>query len=102
RSEQQTNANARGPVEVTKKGLLGRVKGAFSNSSDEWKSSAPKTAPPAPAVPPELALVSVTVLSKPAGATIFVDGYPAGRTPTVVKLMPGTYKFTLKAEGFPD
>jgi hypothetical protein len=44
----------------------------------------------------------VTVLSKPDGAAIFVDGYPAGRTPAVVKLVPGKYKLTLKAEGFPE
>jgi hypothetical protein len=44
----------------------------------------------------------LTVLSQPAGATILVDGYLAGRTPAVVKLVPGTYKLTLKAQGFPD
>jgi hypothetical protein len=43
----------------------------------------------------------VTVLSKPAGALILVDGYRAGYTPAVVKLVPGKYKLTLKAEGFP-
>ena len=42
------------------------------------------------------------MLSKPAGATILVDGYLAGGTPAVVNLVPGTYKLTLKAEGFPN
>jgi hypothetical protein len=47
-------------------------------------------------------LTPVTILSSPTGATIFVDGYPAGRTPAVVKLLPGQYKLTLKAGGFPE
>jgi hypothetical protein len=77
------------------------VKRAFSTSSDERKPSTTQTAPAGPVVPPEFALTSVTVLSKPAGALILVDGYHAGYTPAVVKLVPGKYKLTLRAEGFP-
>ena len=33
---------------------------------------------------------------------MLTDGYPAGRTPAVVKLVPGKYKLTLQAQGYPD
>jgi len=99
---EQADPATRGTSEPPSKGLFTKLKGAFSSSSNERKPRTNQTAPPEPAVPPELALTSLTVLSTPAGATILVDGYPAGRTPAVVKLVPGTYKLTLKAGGFPD
>ena len=93
---------ARGTSEAPSKGLFTKLKGAFSTSSDERKPRTTPNTPVEPPVPPQLALTSVTVLSKPAGALILVDGYQAGYTPAVVKLVPGKYKLTLKAEGFPD
>jgi hypothetical protein len=100
-SPQQPDQATRGTSEPSK-GLFTKLKGAFSSSSDERKPRTNQTAPPEPAVPPELALTSLTVLSKPAGALILIDGYHAGYTPAVVKLVPGTYKLTLKAAGLPD
>jgi hypothetical protein len=44
-------------------------------------------------------LVSVTILSQPPGASIYVESTNAGVTPAVLKLQPGTYKVTLKAPG---
>jgi S1-C subfamily serine protease len=87
-------------VEPAKKGIFTKLKGALS-SSDELSSLTAPAPPPQPSVPPRAALTSITIVSKPAGATITIDGYVAGRTPAVVKLAPGTYKLTLKAEGFP-
>jgi hypothetical protein len=101
RSPQQADP-ARGTSEAPSKGLFTKLKGAFSTSSDERKPRTTPNTPVEPPVPPQLALTSVTVLSKPAGALILVDGYQAGYTPAVVKLVPGKYKLTLKAEGFPD
>jgi hypothetical protein len=102
RPTQQPDQSTLGAGEAPSKGLLTKLKGAFSSPSDEHKRSTPQTAPAEHTVPPQFALTSVTVLSRPAGAAIFVDNYPAGRTPAVVKLVPGKYKLTLKAEGFPD
>ena len=99
---QQADPATRGTSEPPNKGLFTKLKGAFSSSSDQRKPRTNQTAPPEPAVPPELALTSLTVLSKPAGALILIDGYHAGYTPAVVKLVPGTYKLTLKAAGLPD
>jgi hypothetical protein len=99
RAAQQPEKSAGGSSEASSKGIFTKLKGAFSSSSDDHKAptlAAERTAPA------QFALTSVTVLSKPAGAAIFVDNYPAGRTPAVVKLVPGKYKLTLKAEGFPD
>jgi hypothetical protein len=72
-----------------------------TRDSDESKVATKTPAPAEPPTQPQSTLCSVTVVSKPAGATIMVDGYPAGITPAVVKLMPGTYKMTLQAPGLP-
>lgn len=82
-----------------KKGIIAKLKGVFSNPSDN--PSGAQAAAPEPAAAPS-PLASVTVISRPAGAIISVDGYFAGRTPAVVKLMPGTYTMTLKADGLPS
>jgi PEGA domain len=42
----------------------------------------------------------VTVLSQPAGAHIWIDSIPVGRTPTVVKLPAGTYNLTIAVGGY--
>jgi serine/threonine-protein kinase len=74
---------------------LGRYSRPFSPGSDPHDANSAAPAPPplpsAPAISAELQLSSITILSQPSGASVYVDGYPAGRTPTVVKLKPGTY-----------
>jgi len=92
------NPTIGGAGDAPKEGLLAKLKKAFSGPPEEHKPSTPQTESPAPA---QSTLTPVTVLSKPAGARIFVDGYPAGVTPSVVKLQAGTYKLTLQADGFP-
>jgi PEGA domain len=88
--------------EPAKKGLLTKMKEVFVGPPEQYKPAAQPTAPAPAPVPPQSVLTPVTVLSKPAGASILVDGYPAGVTPAVVKLLPGTYKLTLKAPGCPE
>jgi hypothetical protein len=89
-------------AERSKPGLLARVKGTFSSPSDaNAPKPAPQSQPARPAMTPS-PLCSVTVVSQPAGARIFVDGYAAGVAPSVVKLQAGTYKLTLKADGYPE
>jgi hypothetical protein len=104
RAPQQPDKPTRDPGEKSKNSLMAKLKGAFSTSSDEnWaKVSNTQTRPAEPKVSPQFELCPITVLSKPAGANIFVERTSAGRTPAVLKLQPGTYKLTLKAEGFPD
>jgi hypothetical protein len=67
-------------------------------------SALPAGAPPAAPAPaatiPQYTLGALTVVSKPLGASVEVDGYGAGRTPTMVKLMPGSYTVTVHASGF--
>lgn len=98
-SQQTSSPTASAPA-PPKTGLLAKLKKVMADPTDERKPAAPPTCSAEPPVPAQYALTSVTVLSKPAGARISVDGYPAGVTPAVVKLVPGTYKLTLQAEGF--
>jgi hypothetical protein len=49
---------------------------------------------------PDQVLLSVTVDSIPSDAAIDVDGYPAGRTPTNVKLLKGEYTLRVTKSGF--
>lgn len=44
--------------------------------------------------------VSITVYSVPSGASLSVDGKPAGVTPTVVSLKTGDHKLEFSKEGF--
>jgi hypothetical protein len=99
-SAQQTNQNT-AATEPPKDGLLTRLKRVFSDDGETRKPSTPQTLPAEQQAPPQISLVPITVISKPAGARISVDGYPAGFTPSIVKLMPGTYKLTLQADGLP-
>ena len=101
--ERPANPKPQPAADAPKMGLLTKLKKVFSDDIDGRKPAAPPppATPAEPPVPPEYDLTSVTILSKPAGARILVDGYPAGVTPSVVKLMPGTYKLTLQADGFP-
>lgn len=90
-------------AEAPRQGLLKRLKVAILGSPDTWsnKPAAHLALAPEPAIPPQFALCPVTILSQPPDAAILVDGYPAGRTPAVVKLQPGSYKVTIQAQGFP-
>ena len=90
--------------DAPKKGLLRKLKVALLGSPDVWSLKTPahpEPPPDPPPLPPQLTLCPVTILSQPADAAILVDGYPAGRTPSVIKLMPGSYKVTLQAQGYP-
>lgn len=44
----------------------------------------------------------VTVLSKPAGARVFLDGVEVGSTPTTFETTPGEHALVLKSSGHPD
>lgn len=90
-----------GSADKPKVSLLTKLKRVWSDDAERRNSTLPLSARPQPPPPPEFALTSVMVLSKPSGARIFVDGYPAGMTPGLVKLVPGNYKLTLQAEGYP-
>jgi hypothetical protein len=94
RLQQRSEVPPTASPEKVKNGLVAKLKGALST-----KSAPPPAPAPVPPVPPQFALVDVTILSQPPGATIFVNGTGAGITPAVVKLQPGTYKVTLKASG---
>lgn len=63
-------------------------------------ASATPAAPAASAAMPQYTLGALTFTSQPPGASVTVDGYVAGRTPTLVKLLPGTYTVTVHASGF--
>jgi hypothetical protein len=45
---------------------------------------------------------AVKVSSEPAGAEVYLDGNFAGSTPSTLQLQPGSYKLTVKLEGFRD
>ena len=82
-----------------RKRFLSRLRKSFSSGPfEDNKGFLPAADPPAP---PQYALTPVTIMSRPIGARIYIDGYPAGVTPAVVKLIPGTYKLTLVADGLP-
>jgi hypothetical protein len=100
-SSQQTSPPTASAPAPPKEGLLAKLKRASADDIDGRKPSTSQAPPAEPPASPQFALTSVTVLSKPAGARILVDGYSAGYTPAVVKLVPGTYKLTLQADGFP-
>jgi hypothetical protein len=100
----QTSVSGSVPASTSdpqKRGVVSKLKGVFSTSGNgEHPSTSTPASPSTGApVPPQLALCSITIVSKPSGAAIFVDGIPAGVTPSIVKLQPGTYKLTLKAQG---
>jgi|SRR5579863_6592904 len=57
---------------------------------------------PAPPPSPDSALVLVTFISTPRGATVFLWGQTAGRTPVTTKLGPGTYTVQMTSSGLPD
>ncbi len=44
----------------------------------------------------------VTVLSKPDGATVLVDGRPVGITPWTSEILPGFHNLTLQLSGYAD
>jgi len=70
---------------------------AFPLSAAEKKptDSQPPAAPPVRAVE----LMNVTITSEPPDASIHVEQLPAGRTPAIVKLMPGEYRIKLTLAG---
>lgn len=72
-----------------------------------WGSTpapAPATAPrPAPAQPSAPAVTTLNLNSDPAGATIFIDGNPMGKTPTSLKgVDPGEHVLRLSKDGYVD
>ncbi len=64
--------------------------GKHIRQEDESQTDAAKPVP-AEAAPSVTALVPVTISSTPPGAVVSFWGQPAGRTPVVSKLLPGTY-----------
>jgi hypothetical protein len=51
------------------------------------------------AAPSVTAMVPVTISSTPPGATVSFWGQPAGKTPVVAKLLPGTYTLQITGVG---
>ena len=49
---------------------------------------------------PEKKVVSLTVVSTPAGANLSVDGVAAGATPRMISVGPGSHTLTFAKEGF--
>jgi hypothetical protein len=77
-----------------------------TNPGDDERPAGETTAVPpseagaAPAIAPEQLLMSVMVNSTPSDASVEVDDYPAGKTPTNVRLAAGTYRFKVSKPGF--
>jgi hypothetical protein len=53
-------------------------------------------------IPPERRLYPVSIMSEPPGAEIEFGSTRAGRTPTIVKVQPNTYRLTLTLTGYKD
>src|SRR6185436_11063185 len=63
-------------------------------------TAAPKTAP-RPAAASASAAGGLVVDSRPAGATVTIDGAPAGTTPlTIPSIAPGTHKVVIEKDGY--
>jgi hypothetical protein len=56
-------------------------------------------AKPVEGAPSVTAMVPVTISSTPPGATVSFWGQPAGKTPVVAKLLPGTYTLQITGVG---
>ena len=54
---------------------------------------------PAESAPAVTAMVPVTIGSNPPGATVSFWGQPAGKTPVMTKLLPGTYTVQISGTG---
>lgn len=65
------------------------------------QTAAPAPAPPAAPPPARTATGALRIESRPAGATVSINGRPAGQTPvTVDALAPGIYTVRLEREGY--
>jgi len=72
--------------------------GKHVKMEDEPQNADGKPGPVEPA-PSVTALVPVTISSTPAGASVSFWGQPAGKTPVVTKLLPGTYTVVISGVG---
>ncbi len=72
--------------------------GKHVKQEDEAATETAKAAPPESA-PSVTAMVPVTISSTPVGATVSFWGQPAGKTPVVTKLLPGTYTVQISGAG---
>jgi len=50
----------------------------------------------------EIITSTVTIMTHPIGANVWVDNMPVGQTPVVTELMPGTYNIVAQMPGFED
>jgi TonB family protein len=82
-------------VRVERKGYDSQSRGvslSAASPSAEWKVALARPAPAAPA--------TADILSSPPGASVSVDGRPAGKTPLAgFRLKPGRHELTLALEG---
>lgn len=72
--------------------------GMHVKAEDEAQTETAKTAP-VESAPSVTAMVPVTINSTPGGATVSFWGQPAGKTPVVTKLLPGTYTVQISGAG---
>ena len=75
--------------------------GVLVLSAVAWAHTAARPSPGPPAeLPAEPAALEIT--SIPSGATVLVDGHPAGTTPATIDVVAGTHDVLLQAQGAID
>ncbi|HUJ21331.1 MAG TPA: PEGA domain-containing protein [Bryobacteraceae bacterium] len=71
------------------------IKSDEDETTQSANANTPLPAPPPPGTP----LVLVTVTSEPEGAMVSFWGQPAGKTPVMTRLAPGSYTVEISASG---
>jgi hypothetical protein len=73
--------------------------GKHVKTEDDATQNADEKPKPVESAPSVTAMVPVTISSTPPGATVSFWGQPAGKTPVVTKLLPGTYTVVISGVG---